>query len=159
MKHNLLILFLFLTVFLTACSATQENELSKTLTQVEDALEDTLEDAEKLSVTKVLTATFSDDRGNPLVLYFCTTTYYAQDPSTVTGLNTEAISAVFDPGSAVLLEEFTVEGHPAAIYQGAEWNYACWTSSPEATGIMRYDPDVVSLEDVHRTVESVYVQP
>ena len=163
MKRNLLIVPILLLVLLTACSAPEaekeEDELHKTLSRVEQALEDVLDDPQKRAVTEVLQFPFSDPDGNIMIFHYCLTTYYAQDPSTVTGLNMDAISAVFDPDSAILLEEFTVEGHSAAIYQANEWNYACWTSTPEESGIMQYDPDVVSWEDIHRIVESVYIPP
>ena len=160
MKRNTLIILILLLAALTACSAKPEkSEVEVVFEQIEAAVYDAVEGIEKQSVTKVMKFPFTDGERVSMIIYICTTTYYAQDPSTVTGLNTDAISAVFDLDSAELLEEFTVEGYSAAIYQCGDWNYACWTTDPEATGVMQYDPDAISLEDVHKTVESVYIPP
>ncbi len=149
--------FLLALCILTACSVPSEpNEMEQMLENVEQGLG---EEYEKQSVTKVYDFEFSNDQGNTLIMYICATTYFAADPEAVTGLDMAALSAVFDPESTTLQKEFTVSGHSAAIYQDDDHTYLCWTTSPEASGILEYAPGTISEEDALRIVRSVYEGP
>ena len=134
MKRMFIILGIVLCLF-TACSAAKE------------------------PTTEVLQATFSDGRGGTLDYYTVKTTYHSTVPESAAGLHTDAFRAVFDLDNTVLLKEFDVGGHAAAIYQGKSRNYICCTSSPTASVVMAYDPNAVTEEDMIRTIQSIYPNP
>lgn len=136
-------------LLLTACSGPPEQSGWEEHTAQAESLE-------QKCASEVQEYSFTDGMGNLLIFYLCTSSCDIQPPAETAGLDMYAVSAVFDPTSAVLVEEFTVEGHPAAIYQAGDICYACWTSSPEATGVLRYNPEAVSANDILRIVESVY---
>lgn len=157
MKKKLSATLLLALCILTACSAPSEpNEMEQMLDKVEQGLG---EDYEKQAVTRVYDFTYVNEQGNTLIMYLCITTYFAANPETVTGLDKAALSAVFDPESTPLQKEFTVSGHSAAIYQDDGHTYLCWTTSPEASGIMEYAPGTVTEEEALRIVRSVYKGP
>jgi len=150
-------IFLLALCILTACSAPSEpNEMEQMLEKVEQGLG---EEYEKQSVTKVYDFEFTNGQGRTLTMYICATTYFAADPEAVTGLDKAALSAVFDPENTPLQKEFTVSGHSAAIYQDDAHTYLCWTTSPEASGVVEYTPGTITEEEALRIVRSVYEGP
>lgn len=157
MKKKLSAILLLALCILTACSAPSEpNEMERMLEKVEQGLGG---EYKKQSVTKVYDFAFTDNQGNTLTMYICVTTYFAADPEAVTGLDRAALSAVFDPENTPLQKEFTVNGHSAAIYQDDEHAYLCWTTSPEASGVVEYAPGTLTEEEALRVVRSVYERP
>ena len=131
---------------------TPQDEMMDMLNRMENALGD---EWKKQIVTKVSDLVYSDDEGNTIVYYVCTTTYYETDTTQQSGLNTEAISAVISPDEAESYRECTVSGLPAAIYQKNGRAYLCWTIIPELSCVIEYDPAVESEEDMLRMAESV----
>lgn len=105
---------------------------------------------------KVLQATFVDGQGNTLKYYTVITTYGSGIPKPATGLNTDAFRAVFDLDSTTLIKSFHVSGHAAAIYQSKTRNYICCTTSPTASVVLSYDPNAVNVEDMIRSVQSIF---
>lgn len=156
MKKKLATLLLALCIF-TACSAPSEpNEIEQILDNVEQAIS---EDFEKQTVTEVCNFELVNDQDDTMILHLCFTTYYGADPKDITGLNTAALSAVFDLENAQLQKEFSVSEHPAAIYQDETRAYLCWTSSPEASAVLEHTPGSIREEDAFRIVQSVYEHP
>ncbi len=138
-------IFLLVLCILTACSAPSEpNKMEQILEKVEQKLG---EEYEKQTATKVHDFAFTNGHGNTFTLYICVTTYFAENPETVTGLDRAALSAVFDLENTPLQREFTVNGHPAAIYQDDDHTYLCWTTSPEASGVVEYVPGTITEEE------------
>lgn len=131
---------------------TPQDEMMDMLNRVENALGD---EWKKQTVTKISDLVYSDDDGNTIVYYVCTTTYYEADSAKQTGLNTDAISAVISPDEAESYRESTVSGLPAAVFQKDGRAYLCWTIIPELSCVIEYDPVVESEEDMLRMAESV----
>lgn len=157
MKKLLTLLLLLTLCLFTACTSPAEpDELDKTAEQIEQALP---EEYIKQSETQVYDFTFSDGQNGNMVYYICLTTYYEASPASVVGLDTNAISAVFDAEHTPVLREFEVSGHSAAIYQGENCRYLCCTSTPEASMVLEYDPDTLSEEDAIKVMESVFSNP
>lgn len=146
------ILLIISIVIVPANRSTPEDEMMDMLNRVETALGD---EWKKQAVTEVSNLVYSDDEGNTITYYVCTTTYYAADATEQTGLNTDAISAVVPPNTAESCRECTVSGLPAAIYQKDGQAYLCWTIMPELSCVLEYDPAVQSEEDMLRMAESV----
>lgn len=156
MKKKLATLLLALCIFTACSSPAEQDEMEQMLQKVEQALG---EDYEKQIVTKVYDFEFINDQDDMMILHLCLTTYYGADPEDVTGLNTAALSAVFDLEGAQLQKEFTVSEHPAAIYQDETHAYLCWTSSPETSAVLDHTPGAISEENALRIVQSVYKYP
>ena len=158
MKKITFIILLLIVCSLTACSSHSDtrNEIQAMAENIEEAIG---EEWEKQRVTEVTDYILTNAQGDTLVFYFCETTYYTADPALVTGLDTAALTAVFSPEDLILYKEWVIKRHPAAIYQGPERSYLCWTSSPEATGIMEFSTGAITDEEAYKIVESVYAVP
>lgn len=159
MQIKLCCIFLMVLILFTACSAekiAEPDELDQAASQIEEALP---EEYKKISQTEVYDFVFSNDNDSTLVFHLCKTTYSESAPESISGLDIHAISAIFDAENTPVVKEFEVDGFPAAIYQGETCNYLCWTSSPEASGVLEYDPSVITEEDALHIVQSVYHIP
>ena len=71
-------------------------------------------------------------------------------------LHTDAFSAVFDLGNAVLIRELDICGRAAAIYQETDQNYLCCTLSPATSVVLEYAPDTLSEDDAVHILRSIY---
>lgn len=160
MRIKLCAIFLLVLVLFSACSSanrTEEpDEPDQAASQIEEALP---EEYKKISKTEVYDFVFSSENNSKLVFYLCVTTYSESVPESISGLDIHAISAIFDAENTAVVKEFDVDGHPAAIYRGETSNYLCWTSSPEASAVLEYDPDFISEEEAVRIALSVYENP
>lgn len=113
--------------------------------------------SEKEPQVTVLRAEFAlEERGSSMTLYTCIS---ENADNEVIGLNMDALSAVIDFTQIETRREFDECGYPCGIFQGENVSYACWTSCPEGSGILEYDPAVVSEEEVMKVIESVYKNP
>jgi len=115
-------LCMFLVILLlTAFSKKKEPELTadEILERFEKALGD---EYKKQSVSEVIAqlAYTHKDGGNPIYYYFVKTTYYEADPAEVTGLNTDAFRALFDPDAAVTAEEMMIQDWHGCLYRFSE---------------------------------------
>ena len=146
------ILLIIAAAIVLSNRTTPDDDMMDMLNRVENALGDGWK---KQTVTKVSDLVYSDDEGNTIVYYVCTTTYYEADSVKQTGLNTDAISAVISPDEAESYRESTVSGLPAAVFQKDGRAYLCWTIIPELSCVIEYDPVVESEEDMLRMAESV----
>ena len=77
------------------------------------------------------------------------------DPADVTGLNTDAIGALFEPESAESCREMKIQSWDGALYETSGHCYLCWTYSPEVSYVLEYNPDAVSEAEIIRMAESV----
>ena len=157
MRKNLFVVALMALICLTGCNAPEQTDLEEAAQPIKEAL--VKEGFEMQRETKVYDMTFENAEGSKVLYHICLTTYYAADPGEVTGLDTEALYAVFAVEDAILQEELLIAGRAAAYYQGDDKMYLCCTSSPEATLILEYDPDAVPQEDMFRMMESVFIVP
>ena len=111
-----------------------------------------------ISSTTVIKGTFSDGDGNSFTYHACLTEYTGLTPKT-TGMNTSALSRVFDLENSQLLEELEIHSCPAAIYQSGELLYFCITINPETSGVLEYSPDVLSRDVALRIMNSIFEYP
>lgn len=138
---------------LTACfSPSKPDKLEQAVEQIAQALDTGYE---KQSATEVYRFHYSDGNGGRIVYHLCLTTYYAADPESVIGLDTDAISAVLDLENTPAEKELEVNGKPAVICQKDARTYLCWTISPEVSAILEYSPEAVSEEEALRIAQSV----
>lgn len=110
-------------------------------------------------VTVIRSEFVSEESGTSLTLYICISEDADKTDDKVTGLNMDVLSAVIDFTKILTQREFEVYGYPCGIFQGESVSYACWTSSPEGCGILEYDPEAISEEEVMKVMESVYQNP
>ena len=154
-KSKLFIALLVALSLFSGCSAPSESDkLEKIAEQVEQAIPSEYVKQYETETYHLFSA--ADTEGHGIEYYLCITTYYAADPESVPKLHTDAFASVFDLKNTSLIRELDISGHAAAIYQGAEQNYICCTSSPTASVVMEYDPDAVSEEDAIKTIRSIF---
>lgn len=91
---------------------------------------------------------------NNINYHILKTTYYEADPDEVTGLNTDALSVLFDPDYAVSCEEMKIQGWDAALYKTSKHSFLCWTFSPEVSYVLEYNPEAISDEEIIKMAES-----
>ena len=155
MKKRIMIAIITIVCLFTACSdASKTDERKQIAAQVEEALPSEYVKQYETGVCHLFTATYAE--GHSLEYYMCNTIYYAADPEDTPKLHTDAFAAVFDVENIPLVKELDISGHAAAIYQGAERNYICCTTSPTVSVVMKYDPDAVCEEDAIKVIRSIY---
>lgn len=147
---------IFLVMLFSACSAAKPDRLEQEAAKIEQALP---EEYEKQSETRTYLFPFTNGEGGGFAYYLCETTYYAADPTTVTGLNEDAFRAVFDVDNTLRILEFDSGGHPAALYRGGERSYACCTANPQSSAVMVYDPEQMSDETAVKVISSIFETP
>ena len=133
------LLFCMVTMILLGCSS-----------RIDDS-----DAPEVIQEVAVIQSKFTNDQnGNILVLSIC-----KSDDGPADELNMDALSAVIDFNTVVMQDLFRVSGYPCGIFSGEGSSYACWTSSPRASGVLEYDPNVVSEEEVIKIIQSIYQKP
>lgn len=157
MKKKFLFFILICLFLFSACSDKSEDHITQIASHVEQALPNEFEKQFETEVFHLFTAT--DEEGNKLDYYICQTTFYAGDPAEVTGLHLDAISAVFDVEQAEIVREFGASGHAAAIYAMGDTHYACVTSTPEVSAVMKYFPGTLTEEEAIKTIRSIFDNP
>lgn len=155
-----IIMFLFgLAVGVLTKEKEPEITPDEMLERVENALGD---EYKKQTVSEVVAQlTYAkEDGADPIYYYFVKTTYYEAEPAEVTGLNTDAFCAVFDPENAETTEEMMIQDWYGCLYRLPEKSFLCWTVAPEISYILEYNPAVVSDTDIIRMARSaVPIEP
>ena len=164
-KRVLLIAFAFVIVavgIVAAVDSQKQKEMDpqEFLQRFEKAAEEVLgEDIQRVSQTElVATLTYSHetDKDNNIYYRVLKTTYFeAGDPSSVTGLNTEALNVLFSVDMMDSCEEMTIQDWRGALYQKADTAYLCFTYDPEVTYVLEYNPSKMSDADIIKMAESV----
>lgn len=125
------------------------------LERFEQAAEEVLgEDIQQVSKTELvatLTYGHETDKDNNIYYRILKTTYgEAGDPSAVTGLNIDALNALFPVDMMDSCEEMMIQDWHGALYKKDDIAYLCWTYDPEVTYVLEYTPskmpDSVMLE-------------
>lgn len=129
-----------------------ESEIQKMQDRIEKAIGD---DWEKQSQTQVTNLVYTDPNGNTIIYYVCLTTYYDVETKVISGLNTDAISAVINPDEVESSQNCVISDLPAMIYQRGGRAYLCWTITPELSCVLEYDPSAVDEEDILRMAASI----
>ena len=102
------------------------------LERFEQAAEEVLgEDIQQVSKTELvatLTYGHETDKDNNIYYRILKTTYgEAGDPSSVTGLNTDALNVLFPVDMMDSCEEMMIEDWHGALYKKDDTAYLCWT--------------------------------
>ena len=164
-KRVLLIVFAFLIVAVGIIIATvsqkqKEVDPQELLQRFEKAAEEVLgEDVQRVSQTElVATFTYSHetDKDNNIYYRVLKTTYFeASDPSAVTGVNTDALNALFPVDMMDSCEEMMIQDWPGALYKKDDTAYLCFTCDSEVTYVLEYTPSKMPDADIIKMAERV----
>ena len=155
--------FVIAAVGIVAASVSQkqkEMDPQELLQRFEKAAEEVLgEDIQRVSQTElVATLIYSHetDKDNNIYYRVLKTTYFeAGDPESVTGLNTEALNALFPVDMMDSCEEMMIQDWHGALYKKDDTAYLCFTCDPEVTYVLEYTPSKMSDADIIKMAESV----
>lgn len=136
----------------------EENDFDNMAEKFEAAAEEVLgEDIQKVSKTE-LAATMTYGNGNEednIYYRILKTTYYeGGDPSSVTGLNTEAFNVLFPTESMDSCEEMMIQNWYGALYKKDDKAYLCWTYDPEVSYVLEYNPNTIDDSEIIKMAES-----
>lgn len=165
MKKKTLIITLIIIVLIAVVLAViitknhkEENNFDNMVEKFEAAAEDVLgEDIKKVSKTE-LAATITYGNGNDednIYYHILKTTYYeGGDPSSVTGLNTEALNVLFPTEYMDSCEEMMIQDWYGALYKKDDKAYLCWTCDPEVSYVLEYNPNTIDDSEIIKMAES-----
>ena len=130
------------------------------LERFEQAAEEVLgEDIQQVSQTELvatLTYGHETDKDNNIYYRILKTTYgEAGDPSSVTGLNTDALNVLFPVDMMDSCKEMMIQDWHGALYKKDDTAYLCWTVDPEVSYVLEYTPSKMSDADIIKMAESV----
>ena len=164
-KRVVLIAFAFVIIAVGIVAAVvshkqKEMDPQELLQRFEKAAEEVLgEDIQRVSQTElVATLTYSHetDKDNNIYYRVLKTTYFeAGDPSSVTGLNTEALNVLFPVDMMDSCEEMMIQDWHGALYKKDDTAYLCFTYDPEVTYVLEYTPSKMSDAAIIKMAESV----
>lgn len=152
---TLVICCIIVAVFIVAKSGSQPiSDPYAMLEKIESALGD---EYKKQSITVLAsTTTYGSKDGSTNIYYrMLWTTYYEKGPDEVTGLNTDALSTLFQIDYMDSCQEMKIKDWDAALYKKGESAYLCWTYSPGITLVLEYNPDQVEDSEIIKMAESV----
>lgn len=161
-KKILLIVFAVIIVavgIVTAVVPQKEKEMDpeEFPERFEQAAEEILgEDIQQISKTElVATLTFGHETDNKIYYIILKTTYgEAGDPSSVTGLNTDALNVLFPVDMMDSCEEMMIQDWHGAIYKKDDTAFLCWTVDPEVSYVLEYTPSKMPDSEIIKMAES-----
>ena len=161
-KKILLIVFAIIIVavgIVTAVVPQKEKEMDpeEFLERFEQAAEEVLgEDIQQISKTElVATLTFGHETDNKIYYRILKTTYgEAGDPSSVTGLNTDALNVLFPVDMMDSCEEMMIQDWHGALYKKDDTAFLCWTVDPEVSYVLEYTPSKMPDSEIIKMAES-----
>lgn len=129
------------------------------LERFEQAAEEVLgEDIQQVSQTELvatLTYGHETDKDNNIYYRILKTTYgEAGDPSSVTGLNTDALNVLFPVDMMDSCKEMMIQDWHGALYKKDDTAYLCWTVDPEVSYVLEYTPSKMSDSEIIKMAES-----
>ena len=147
-------------IFALVSQKEKEMNPEEFLERFEKAAEEVLgEDIQQVSKTELvatLTYGHETDKDNNIYYRILKTTYgEAGDPSSVTGLNTDALNVLFPVDYMDSCEEMMIQDWPGALYKKDNTAYLCFTYDPEVTYVLEYTPSKMSDADIIKMAESV----
>ena len=162
-QTNAIVAFLIIAVGIIIATFSQkqkEVDLQELLQRFENAAEEVLgDDIQRVSQTElVATLTYSHetDKDNNIYYRVLKTTYFeAGDPSAATGVNTDALNALFPVDIMDSCEEMMIQDWPGALYKKDDTAYLCFTCDPEVTYVLEYTPSKMPDADIIKMAESV----
>ena len=163
-KRVLLIAFAFVIVAVGIVAAVvsqkqKEMDTQEFLQRFEKAAEEVLgEDIQQVSKTELiatLTYGHETDKDNNIYYRILKTTYgEAGDPSSVTGLNTDALNVLFPVDMMDSCEEMMIQDWYGALYKKDDTAYLCWTVDPEVSYVLEYTPSKMPDSEIIKMAES-----
>ena len=161
-KKILLIVFAIIIVsvgIVTAVVPQKEKEMDpeEFPERFEQAAEEILgEDIQQISKTElVATLTFGHETDNKIYYRILKTTYgEAGDPSSVTGLNTDALNVLFPVDMMDSCEEMMIQDWHGALYKKDDTAFLCWTVDPEVSYVLEYTPSKMPDSEIIKMAES-----
>ena len=162
-QTNAIVAFLIIAVGIIIATFSQkqkEVDPQELMQRFENAAEEVLgEDIQRVSQTElVATLTYSHetDKDNNIYYRVLKTTYFeAGDPSAATGVNTDALNALFPVNIMDSCEEMMIQDWPGALYKKDDTAYLCFTCDPEVTYVLEYTPSKMPDADIIKMAESV----
>ncbi len=147
------------TIFALVSQKKKEMNPEEFLERFEKAAEEVLgEDIQQVSKTELvatLTYGHETDRDNNIYYRILKTTYgEAGDPSSVTGLNTDALNVIFPVDMMDSCEEMMIQDWHGALYKKDDTAYLCWTCDPEVTYVLEYTPSKMPDSEIIKMAES-----
>ena len=162
-KIFFIILVIAVVVFgaIFALTSQKEKEMNpeEFLERFEKAAEEVLgEDIQQVSKTELvasLTYGHETDKDNNIYYRILKTTYgEAGDPSSVTGLNTDALNILFPVDMMDSCEEMMIQDWHGALYKKDDTAYLCWTVDPEVSYVLEYTPSKMADSEILKMAES-----
>lgn len=163
-KKILLIVFAVIIVavgIVAAVVSQKEKEIDpeEFLERFEQAAEEVLgEDIKQVSKTELvatLTYGHETDKDNNIYYRILKTTYgEAGDPSSVTGLNTDALNVLFPVDMMDSCEEMMIQDWHGALYKKDDTAFLCWTVDPEVSYVLEYTPSKMPDSEIIKMAES-----
>ena len=146
-------------IFALAYQKEKEMNPEEFLERFENAAEEVLgEDIQQVSKTELvatLTYGHETDKDNNIYYRILKTTYgEAGDPSSVTGLNTDALNVLFPVDMMDSCEEMMIQDWYGALYKKDDTAYLCWTYDPEVTYVLEYTPSKMIDSEIIKMAES-----
>ena len=164
-KKKILLIVLAMVIIavgiIVAVVSQKEKEINpeEFLERFEQAAEEVLgEDIQQVSKTELvatLTYGHETDKDNNIYYRILKTTYgEAGDPSAITGLNIDALNALFPVDMMDSCEEMMIQDWHGALYKKDDIAYLCWTYDPEVTYVLEYTPSKMSDSEIIKMAES-----
>lgn len=121
----------------------------------EEVLGEDIHQVSKTELAATLTYGHETDKDNNIYYRILKTTYYeAGDPSSVTGLNTDALNVLFPVDYMDSCEEMMIQDWYGALYKKDDTAYLCWTYDPEVTYVLEYTPSKMPDSEILKMAES-----
>lgn len=146
-------------IFALVTQKEKEMNPKEFLERFENAAEEILgEDIQQVSKTELvatLTYGHETDKGNNIYYRILKTTYgEAGDPSSVTGLNTDALNVLFPVDMMDSCEEMMIQDWHGALYKKDDTAFLCWTVDPEVSYVLEYTPSKMPDSEIIKMAES-----
>lgn len=121
----------------------------------EEVLGEDIQQVSKTELVATLTYGHETDKDNNIYYRILKTTYgEAGDPSAVTGLNIDALNALFPVDMMDSCEEMMIQDWHGALYKKDDIAYLCWTYDPEVTYVLEYTPSKMADSEIIKMAES-----
>lgn len=146
-------------IFALVTQKEKEMNPEEFLERFENAAEEILgEDIQQVSKTELvatLTYGHETDKDNNIYYRILKTIYgEAGDPSSITGLNTDALNVLFLVDMMDSCEEMMIQDWYGALYKKDDTAYLCWTCDPEVTYVLEYTPSKMPDSEIIKMAES-----
>ena len=146
-------------IFALVTQKEKEMNPEEFLERFENAAEEILgEDIQQVSKTELvatLTYGHETDKDNNIYYRILKTIYgEAGDPSSITGLNTDALNVLFPFDMMDSCEEMMIQDWYGALYKKDDTAYLCWTCDPEVTYVLEYTPSKMPDSEIIKMAES-----